>query len=175
MTLTRIRLEPASPEHRDAFLAAARRSVRMHRPWVHPPTDAERFAAYVARQNGTTHFGYLAFAEPGELVGVVNVSEIVRGVFLSGYLGFYAFAPHEGRGFMSAALQTAISRAFGEHGLHRLEANIQPANARSIALVQRLGFRKEGFSERYLKIGGRWRDHERWAILRENWRRPRTG
>ena len=54
--------------------------------------------------------------------------------------------------------------------LHRLEANIQPDNARSIGLVRSLGFRMEGFSPRYLKIGGRWRDHERWALLSDNWR-----
>ncbi|HMB70489.1 MAG TPA: GNAT family N-acetyltransferase [bacterium] len=164
-----VRIEPASAERREEFLAAARRSARLHHPWVSPPTTPKQFAAYLARQNGTTHLGYLAFSRSDDLVGVVNVSEIVRGVFQSAYLGFYAFAPHEGHGYMSAALSAVIGKCFRKHGLHRLEANIQPENTRSIALVRRLGFRKEGFSERYLKIDGRWRDHERWAILREGW------
>jgi ribosomal-protein-alanine N-acetyltransferase len=62
-----------------------------------------------------------------------------------------------------------VTHAFDTMKLHRLEANIQPANARSKALVKRLGFRREGMSPRYLKINGRWRDHERWAILSEDW------
>ena len=53
--------------------------------------------------------------------------------------------------------------------LHRLEANVQPANAASIALVERCGFVREGFSEKYLKIGGHWRDHARFAIRVEQW------
>lgn len=66
---------------------------------------------------------------------------------------------------MTEAFRMTVQHAFEEIGLHRLEANIQPGNVRSIALVRRLGFRYEGFSPRYLKIGGVWSDHQRWAIL----------
>ncbi len=71
---------------------------------------------------------------------------------------------------MSEGLELVLARAFEELALHRLEANIQPGNQPSLSLVQRAGFVREGFSERYLKIGGRWRDHERWAIRSEQWR-----
>jgi ribosomal-protein-alanine N-acetyltransferase len=64
-------------------------------------------------------------------------------------------------------MQLALRFAFTELKLHRVEANIQPANKRSLNLAKAAGFRREGFSPRYLKIGGRWRDHERWAILAE--------
>jgi ribosomal-protein-alanine N-acetyltransferase len=70
-----------------------------------------------------------------------------------------------GTGLMTEALRAAVGYAFNELGLHRLEANIQPGNTASIALVRRLGFRQEGFSPRYLRINGEWRDHERWALL----------
>jgi hypothetical protein len=102
---------------------------------------------------------------------LVNVNDIVRGSFQSAYLGYYAFEPFAGRGFLRAGLSLVIARCFGELRLHRLEANIQPDNARSIALVKSLGFRLEGFSPRYLKVGGRWRDHERWALLSDDWRK----
>lgn len=70
---------------------------------------------------------------------------------------------------MKEALSAVISRAFGEHELHRLEANIQPGNVRSVGLANSLGFRLEGYSPRYLKIDGEWRDHERYAITSEEW------
>ena len=99
----------------------------------------------------------------------MNVNNIVRGGFQSGYLGYGAFASHAGRGLMTDGLRAVLSVAFGDLGLHRLEANIQPGNDRSIGLVRRLGFEKEGFSRRYLKIDGDWRDHERWARLGDDW------
>ena len=70
---------------------------------------------------------------------------------------------------MTEALRLAMRHAFRVLKLHRVEANIQPTNRPSIAVVKRLGFRREGYSRRYLKISGRWRDHERWAILKEDW------
>jgi ribosomal-protein-alanine N-acetyltransferase len=66
---------------------------------------------------------------------------------------------------MTAGLKHVIRYGFRKLGLHRLEANIQPDNVASIALVRTCGFSKEGYSPRYLKIRGRWRDHERWALL----------
>jgi ribosomal-protein-alanine N-acetyltransferase len=99
------------------------------------------------------------------LVGVINVSNIVLGLFRSAYLGYYAFAGFERQGLMREGLRAVTRHAFQAMRLHRLEANIQPGNAASIALARSCGFAKEGFSARYLKIGGRWRDHERWAIL----------
>lgn len=111
----------------------------------------------------------------GAIVGVVNVSEIVRAALQSAYLGYYAFQAHAGQGYMTEGLALVLRHAFRRLGLHRLEANIQPRNLASRKLVRRLGFRKEGFSPRYVKVGGRWRDHERWAIVRDAWGPGRAG
>jgi len=64
-------------------------------------------------------------------------------------------------------MRLVLDYSFTTLGLNRLEANIQPENIASRRLVQKLGFRKEGFSPKYLQIGGKWCDHERWAILAE--------
>ncbi len=101
----------------------------------------------------------------GELAGVVNLSEMVRGSFQSAYLGFYAMEGYQGHGYLTEAVKLVLRHAFRRLKLHRVEANIQPVNSKSRQLLRRCGFRREGFSPRYLKIGGRWRDHERWAIL----------
>jgi ribosomal-protein-alanine N-acetyltransferase len=100
-----------------------------------------------------------------QIVGVINLNEIVMGAFQSAYLGYYGMANFSRTGLMTDALRAAVGYAFNELGLHRLEANIQPDNLASIALVRRVGFKQEGFSPRYLRIDGEWRDHERWALL----------
>ena len=164
-------LERPTSRRQNEFLTAAKRSRRLHRSWVAAPQTAEAFKAYLQRLRKGTYLSYWVVTEDRSLAGVINVSEIVRGAFCSGYLGYYAFVPHEGKGYMSRGLATVLKDVFRVRGLHRVEANIQRGNDYSRILVQRHGFRLEGFSPRYLKIAGRWRDHERWALTIEDWRR----
>jgi ribosomal-protein-alanine N-acetyltransferase len=103
----------------------------------------------------TVFVGYWVRTPAHELAGVINIHEIVRGTFCSGYLGYYAFVPHNGCGYMTRGLRAVVSQAFRTLRLHRLEANIQPDNESSRHLIQRLGFRQEGVSPRYLKVAGR--------------------
>jgi [ribosomal protein S5]-alanine N-acetyltransferase len=173
------------PIQRDAspFLTAVEASRRLHRLWVQPPSTPSRFASYVRRFSGprshdsrhATHVGLLVCRQADNApVGVFNFSEIVRGAFQSAYLGYYGFAEHAGQGYMSEGLALVLRVGFGTLRLHRIEVNVQPANAPSISLVRRGGFTREGYSRRYVKIAGRWRDHERWALLVEDWRIGRT-
>jgi [ribosomal protein S5]-alanine N-acetyltransferase len=139
-------------------------------PWAYPPATPEAFNAAIQRLNGKSNLAFWVCTEGRELAGVINISEIVRGSFCSAYVGYYAFSPHNGHGYMKRGLRAVLSEAFSVHHLHRVEANIQPGNLASRGLVQNIGFRLEGFSPRYLKIGRRWRDHERWAITAEEWK-----
>lgn len=157
-------------ECEDEFLAAVILSESLHHPWVSPPRIHEQYATYLERiQAGRTIPNLVRLTADNRLAGVINISEPVMGIFQSAYLGFYAFAGCERQGLMAEGLALVLDRAFDELGFHRLEANIQPANAASAKPVQRLGFQKEGFSPKYLFIDGAWRDHDRWAILSEEW------
>jgi [ribosomal protein S5]-alanine N-acetyltransferase len=148
------------------FLAAVAASRKLHHPWVSPPSTPQAFASSLARLQGGVNHGYLVRAGgSGGLAGCIGVTNIVRGTFCSAYLGYYAFAGFERQGLMKQALSQLVRKAFRELRLHRLEANIQPGNHASIALARSCGFVQEGYSARYLKVGGRWRDHERWAVL----------
>jgi [ribosomal protein S5]-alanine N-acetyltransferase len=169
-----ISLEKPSLKGQREFLAAVKRSRRLHHPWVAAPATPKAFSNYAKRFKSPVHIIYWVRTETGKLAGVIHISEIVRGNLQSAYLGYYAFSPHNGRGYMTLGLKAVVKEAFRKLGLHRLEANIQPGNKSSRRLVQRLGFRKEGFSPRYVKIAGRWRDHERWALTKEDWRGAKT-
>jgi ribosomal-protein-alanine N-acetyltransferase len=164
---SRIALDVLSRDDAREFTAAARRSRALHRPWVAPPATSAAFRAYLERmaQPGNQPF-LVRRRDTGALVGFVAVTHIVMGAFRSAYLAYYGFLPHAGQGYMREGVGEVVRYAFGTLKLHRLEANVQPGNRASIALVKSLGFAKEGFSPRYLKIGGRWRDHERWALLK---------
>lgn len=105
--------------------------------------------------------------DQGDLAGMININGIVRGPYQRGVLGYAAFRPYAGRGYMSAGVALAVHYAFDRLDLHRVEADIQPGNTDSLRLVRRLGFRKEGVSPGFIKIAGVWCDHERWAITRD--------
>ena len=172
----RVLLERPSRRRELEFLESVARSRSLHAAYVAAPGSAEEYRAYLGRQRqGNQESYFVVDPESSRLAGVVNVNDIVRYSLQSASLGYYAFVPFAGRGLMREGLKTVIGIAFREHALHRLEANIQPDNHRSIALASGLGFRLEGLSPRFLKIGGRWRDHLRWAILAEEWRRPHRG
>jgi ribosomal-protein-alanine N-acetyltransferase len=161
----RVRLRVLERADREEFLALARASRQLHRPWTYPPERADQFDDLFARSRRDDFVCLLAVAaEPGEIAGVFTISQIVRGAFQSAYLGYYANARYAGQGMMREAMEQVLDHAFGPLALHRLEANIQPGNGPSIALARGAGFRLEGFSPRYLLIGGQWRDHERYAI-----------
>jgi [ribosomal protein S5]-alanine N-acetyltransferase len=165
-------ISPPSPADAEEFISAVRSSPGL-RPWLDPPATVERFEAYLERAARDDHASYLIrHAQCGSLVGYANISNIVRGALQSGYLGYGGFASHAGRGLMTEGVGAVVQAAFDQFGLHRVEANIQPANLPSVNLARRLGFRREGFSPRYLMIGGDWRDHERWAVLADEFTRP---
>jgi [ribosomal protein S5]-alanine N-acetyltransferase len=168
--VVRVRLEKPSLDRERDFLEAVRRSAGFLRGWVSPPSTAVAYRAYLRRLANPSHEAYFIVLRSGELVGMITLSEIVRGLFQCAYVGCYGFVPHTGRGHMTEGLGLVVKRAFGTLRLHRLEANIQPHNKASLNLFRRLGFRREGYSPRYLKIAGRWRDHERWALLVDEWR-----
>jgi [ribosomal protein S5]-alanine N-acetyltransferase len=151
-------------------------SRELHRRWSSPPLDLEAWADLIARNRRDDFDMQLAcLREGGAIVGYFALSQIFRGNFQSAYLGYEGSAPYARQGLMTEGMGLMLRRAFREQHLHRVEANIQPGNTRSRALAQRAGFQREGFSPRYLKIGGRWRDHERWAITVEDWRARARG
>jgi ribosomal-protein-alanine N-acetyltransferase len=163
-----VMLRSLEPGDQDEFVAQARASVKLHHPWYSMPTTREDFQTYLAKFSLPTAEGFLVcLRDGGALAGMITIDSIIRGRFQSASVSYAAFAAAAGRGYMSEGLGLALWYAFGELRLHRLEANIQPANRASLGLVGRLGFRKEGYAPAMLFIDGAWRDHERWAITRE--------
>lgn len=167
----RVYLRP--PVKRDAaeFISLNRRSVAFHRGLTSAPKTHEEFLAFLSRvRNKSSVCFFVCRNEDDAIVGAMMLHQIFLGPFRSAYLGYFAGAPFANRGYMTEALQLVLRYAFRKIKLHRLEANIQPGNVPSIALVRGAGFKQEGYSPRYLKICGRWRDHERWAITVEDWK-----
>ena len=131
--------------------------------------EFERLLATAAQD--TNEYFLICTHERDRIAGTINLSQIFRKAFQNAYLGYMLGAGFTGHGYMTESVSLVLRFAFEKLKLHRVEANVQPSNLPSIRVLQRNGFSKEGFSRRYIKIGGRWRDHERWAIIVEDWKR----
>jgi ribosomal-protein-alanine N-acetyltransferase len=174
----RLVLRLPQPSDEAAWVAVRRASASFHAPWEprpepgEDPCGPEAFRRLVADALTDRNVRMLSVRrDDGAIVGQVNLNEIVGGCFRSAYLGYWVGAPFARRGHGRETVALAIDLAFDVMELHRVEANVQPTNAASLALVRSLGFRREGFSPGYLKIAGRWEDHERWALTVEDRRR----
>lgn len=166
----RVLLRPPTAADERALLELNRASVALHSPWIAPPVTVEQFQSYLERAARPDTAALLVCrAADNAVMGAINLSQIFYGALQSAYMGYYIGAPFARHGYMREALAQSLDYAFGALRLHRVEANIQPNNAASLELVRRLGFVREGFSRRYLFIDGAWRDHERFAMLSEEW------
>jgi ribosomal-protein-alanine N-acetyltransferase len=113
-------------------------------------------------------FGVFSLAG-GNLIGALRLSSVVRGAWHNANLGYFIGREHNGRGAGTEAVGLALRYAFQNAGLHRVQAAALPENHASIRVLEKYSFRREGHALRYLRIAGRWRDHEIFAITREEW------
>ena len=162
----RVWLAPPTESDEASFLEAMHDSRGLHQPWVFPPLDSIAFARFLTRaEREDEEVFLLKTTATNELCGVVALNVIIYQALCSANLSYYGVSGFEQKGLMKEGLRLLISHAFDILDLHRLEANIQPGNQYSLQLIESIGFRREGFSPKYLKIAGQWRDHERWALL----------
>jgi len=106
----------------------------------------------------------------GAIVGAVNLTAIVRGVFQNAYLGYWISPDVGGRGFATEAVRQAVETGFRTLALHRVQAAVIPRNVASVRVLEKAGFREEGLALRYLRIAGTWEDHRLFAVTAEEWR-----
>jgi len=169
-----VRIRPPRFEDATELLALRNESRAYLEKWEpvpEPGFDAfgsAWFARYFASSTSERSRRFLIVGvDDGRIVGQVGLSEIIRGALQQAFVGYWIGEAYAGRGFMTRGVRLVVRHAFEELGLHRLEANVQPNNAPSIRVLEKSGFRREGFSPRYLQIAGAWADHERWAMTRE--------
>ena len=163
-------LRPPTAVDFEEFVALNTSSRAFHSGLANPPVDRKGFDGFLLRNEQQSNESFLICAVADKsIAGMINLSQIFRGNFQNAYLGYYVGASYAGQGLMTEAIGLILRFAFKDLKLHRIEANVQPHNLASLAVLRKNGFVKEGFSRRYLKISRRWRDHERWAIIREDW------
>lgn len=178
---TRVRVSPPTSADIPAYAEAVRRSAHRMRPFA--VADPDGLAPALPRQGPDYRTFLIRALDPAGdhgLVGRVNVNTIVRGAYLGATIGYDAYDPYAGHGLFAEGLRVILAICFTPApnglGLHRIEANVQPANTRSAGVLRRLGFVHEGFSPDYLWLPQHddptqftWQDHDRYALLADRW------
>jgi ribosomal-protein-alanine N-acetyltransferase len=155
----------------DEMMALFASSREFYQGLVNPPQDRTGFQIYVDRNLDPANECFVICRNiDGRIAGAINLTQIFRKSFQNAYLGYSLGVDFTGRGYMTEAVNLILLHAFENLNLHRVEANVQPHNLPSIRVLERCGFTKEGFSRKYLMIDDVWCDHERWAIIAEDWR-----
>ena len=162
----RLQLRILLPEHASLLQQYLLRNREYLAPWE-PLRDSAFFTIEQCQERLLSNFKlmhaglgmFFAICDAEDMVGMCNFSNIVRGAFQACHLGYSIAKTHQGQGYMSEAATAGIDYMFAHAGLHRIMANYVPENTRSAALLQRLGFEREGYAKSYLKINGVWRDH----------------
>ncbi len=170
-TETRVYLEAPSAQREREYLDACHRSRALHRGFLAAVVRSGQYAELLdlaARPDRRSFF--VVVAATAELAGFVELLDLAAEPEPSGRMAYYAFVPHAGTGLMRDGVGQAVAVAFGDLGLVRLAADIEPGNRRSRALAQRLGFRCEPTERIRRRIGTRWREHERWTLRADDWR-----
>lgn len=172
--VSRIRLLDAA----DAAVLSGvvRRNREFLAPWepVRPDSyftlDGQRDAVAdsLSRYRTDTQVPYVILDDSDVVVGRINLNNVVRGAFQSASVGYWLAEEVGGRGFATQAVAEVVAAAFGDLGLHRLEAGTVPENVRSQAVLLRNGFEQYGYAPRYLSIAGRWQDHLLFQRLAED-------
>jgi len=177
----RVHLRPLRANDFDAWRDVRIRSREWVEPWeplpepgnADPARDIDAFRARCGAWERQRHFdaayGFGIFVHGRELVGEVSLGSVQRGPAQSAFVGYWVDREHAGQGLVPEAVVLVLGLAFDTLGLHRVEAAIVPRNTASRRVADKLGFRNEGTSAKFLQIRGTWEDHVRYALTAEDW------
>jgi ribosomal-protein-alanine N-acetyltransferase len=136
--------------------------------WFTPGGQRKAIQDVLARHAQGLALPHVVLDRDGAIAGGITLTGIARGAFLSASLGYWVTADRNGQGLATAAIAEMKEIAFGDLGLHRLEAGTLEHNTRSQRVLQRNGFVRIGLEPRYVRIAGRWQDHVLFQVLNED-------
>ena len=152
-----VHLKPWSPAPRPgedptSITEVSNTVLRQRREWK----SGRTFAFMISKKDDPTHF-----------IGKIALNGVMRGAMHGAYLGYWMDVDHQNGGLCTEGLRAVMDFASGPAELHRLQAAIMPKNPSSLRVIEKLGFRREGYAERYLQIAGKWEDHILFALTSE--------